>query len=175
VAKRTGLAAIAAASVLAPAAAQATPFEESSIGDFGEPLGSRFVLPAGTDLVTGVTESPIGPFSNTDYFSFADLVPGSPFSMVVTSVSGDAGTGFEILDDMGAPLAESVYVDLASETVTGVVPPSGEVVIHASAGQDLGFYEVTIDATHVPEPAMAVLTAVGVGTLSFLRRRFRGA
>jgi hypothetical protein len=166
-----GVAAVCAAGTLLPGAAEATSFAESTVGDFGDTFATRFMLPAGTDFVSGRSTPGEGIFANPDYFSFADLVPGSPFSMVLAVPNSDDFGVFQLFDGAGNALTTAESVWRPALTWTGVVPPSGEIAVRAVASQDFASYEVSIDTAHVPEPSTGVLAGLGAAALAVLRRR----
>lgn len=160
------VAALGAAAALA-VEAEGTTLNESSVGDFGNRFAARTILPDGTDVVRGLG-------SDLDYFAFTDLVPGSLFSITLTSLLYEAP--FRLYDESQNPLSPPITLpELGEQTLVGSVPLSGELVVLAGGGFLSNFYEVTLVAERVvvPEPSTALLLGAGLAATAALRRHRR--
>jgi hypothetical protein len=158
--------------------AGAITIREGFFGEFGETFASRTVLPAQTDEVQGSVaweyqNEP--PNLDDDYFSFADLLPGSPFTLTVEIIFSHP-VGFEALDSQGnllmPPFSHPGDGRDPPTVRTGIVPASGELVISAYAGEGENYYTLTLDAPRVviPEPTTAALVILGLAALAGVRR-----
>jgi len=166
------MAAACAAGVLGPLAASATPFLESSIGDFGDDLATRTELPAGTDVVEGTVfnETVVDPpnIDLLDFFAFSDLVPGEAFSILFETTNSDYQSNYQVSDQLGNLLAPEIDLEMGEIAQRGgTVPASGTVVVRVEVGGDIGGYRVSL----VPEPATALLVGGGVMVVLSWQRR----
>src|SRR5436305_1228610 len=83
------------------AASAGTLIEGVNSGDFGNTLGGATVTDASTTFVDGSVVNPTDP---NDYIKFANLLPGSAFSLVYDAEASGTELAFDVLDSAGAAI-----------------------------------------------------------------------
>ena len=139
-------------------------------GDFSNTLSGAIASPllTGTDLVNGNMAG----VSDVDYFAFTNLLPGSPFSLVMNGVGGNYFR-FEAFNssDLATGTPSGPNLGTTSVTFTGTIPADGILVARVGYSEGVP-YTVGLTATPAPEPASAMLAGQG-GAAALLRRNRR--
>ena len=145
--------------------ANADTLDESSVAgmDFGDTFSAANVLQSGVDRITGEIEAG---FPAEDYFRWNDLVPGTTF----TGTGSITGGHFRLLNSAEAELDTDEDLNTTINMST-TVPLDGVIVGNFRGIEGNGPYDLTVNASFVPEPGSATFLSLGAAGLLGMRRR----
>jgi hypothetical protein len=139
----------------------------SAPADFGNSLGSSYLLPLGTTAVHGGLSSA----ADTDWFEFQGVTGNYQIHPFYSPLRQERGVSLTLFNSSGTPIGAGT-LEGTGRILTGAAPADGEIFGEIKSSIGAAAYEVDLVST-APEPSAWAMMGAGTFAAGAMLRRKR--